>query len=524
MTPKLLSRLPGIKWISIIALIVLVVAGGWLISPYNSFWFFLKENLGQVSGYALLVVTILYVSFSLIEYFVEKNVRLNRWLEEVYRITRDVQVEEDEESLMKHGMTDILDTFEFDRAVFFMAGDAALPDDKLRVAAVQGFPIETFSRISLDLKRDSIICQSIREGTPKVYETIGEAAFDRNVLLGEDGSEPPERFAVVPMHQAGRITGVLYVDRVRKHRRQIPIGSEEVRLLGTYMDQVSVVLQRLRLLNREKELSKTLTLRVEEALERERKLEEKLRLSETLAALGEMAASLTHEIKNPLGGLDMYARLLQRDMASDAIPEQEKKDLVSKIIDGVKTLDTVVGNLLGYARVARGEMNERIFLADVIDSAADFATPEIERMQIRHDIDAPNHIQVMGNFDQLRQVFLNLLLNAVQAMHETGGILTVRVICKESKSGSEIRRWAVTEITDTGVGMTEEQKSRIFEDFYTTREKGTGLGLAISRKIVKVHGGEITFESEWKKGSTFRIYLPLAQPLPAAAAGAQGKG
>lgn len=507
MTPKLLSRLPVIKWMSIVALIVLVVVGGWVISTYQSFWHFLQENLGQVAGYALLVVLILYVSFSLIEYFVEKNVRLNRWLEEVYRITREVQTEESEATLLQRAMNHILEVFEFDRAVFFLAADG---DGRLDVKTSLGFDEKQLPRGHIDLKRDSPVCMAVQAGTPKVFENLGENAFDREVVLGGEQTPNPAQFAVIPLRQKGKPVGALYIDRVLPQRIRMRIDSAVMRLLGTYMDQVSVVLERLRLLNREKDISKTLAIRVDEALARERELEEKLRLSETLAALGEMAASLTHEIKNPLGGLDMYARLLLRDLTESKSANDETRDLVAKIIDGVKTLNTIVGNLLGYARVARGEMNDQIRISDVVEVAADFAKPEIDRVGVIFKCDVSRDLKVLGNIDQLRQVFLNLLLNGVQSMHETGGTLTVRALKKESKSAGGTLTWVVTEITDTGIGMTEEQKSRIFEDFYTTREKGTGLGLAISRKIVKVHGGEITFESEWKKGSVFRVYLPAA--------------
>lgn len=515
MTSRLLSWLPFIKWFSIVVLIVVVVVGSWMISTYTSFEWFLKENLGQVSGYALLVVAILYVSFSLIEYFVEKNVRLNRWLEEVYRITREVQGEETEDALLKRAMTNILDVFEFDRAVLFLADEPA--SKRLGMRSTLGYAHEQIQNVVIDVNRDSPLCRHVEAGTPKVYENVGEPAFDREVLFSGAGAEAPERFALIPLRQEGKTAGALYVDRVRQRRRRMNIAPEEIRLLGTYLDQVSVVMQRLRLLNREKELSKTLAQKVKEALDRERELEEKLRLSETLAALGEMAASLTHEIKNPLGGLDMYARLLQRDIQASGQSTGESADLVQKIIDGVKSLDTIVGNLLGYARVARGEMHDRIVLADVVSAASDFARPEMLRVGVAFACDVPKDLVVTGNFDQLRQVFLNLLLNGVQSMHETGGSLTVRGLCKESPVIGPGRIWVVTEISDTGVGMTADQKDRIFEDFYTTREKGTGLGLAISRKIVKVHGGEITFESEWKKGSTFRVYLPPAESLGEAA-------
>ncbi|OGH61019.1 MAG: hypothetical protein A3G34_17010 [Candidatus Lindowbacteria bacterium RIFCSPLOWO2_12_FULL_62_27] len=508
MTSRLQAALPIIKWVSTLALTVLVVIWGWFISPYLSFEWFLKENLGQVSGYALLVVLIHYVAFTLIEYFVERNARMRRWLEEVYRITREVQEEETEEALLKRAMSSILEVFEFDRAAIFLTDDA-LPPGRLGLRSCVGFPMEEVAASVIDLKRDSPIPQAVEAGLPKVFDNVGEAAFDRELLLAGDQAMRPERFALIPLRQEGKTAGALYIDRVRHARRRQRIEPEEMRLLGTYLDQVSVVLQRVRLLNREKALSKTLGLKVSEALGRERELEEKLRLSETLAALGEMAASLTHEIKNPLGGLDMYARILQRDLQAAPPSNGDAIEIIGKILDGIKTLDTIVGNLLGYARVARGEMNDRIVMADVLEAAGDFVKPEIQRIGVKFKCVMPRDLVVTGNFDQLRQVFLNLLLNGAQSMQETGGTLTVRGLYKESAT-EEHRPWVVTEITDTGVGMTEEQKGRVFEDFYTTREKGTGLGLAISRKIVKVHGGEITFESEWKKGSTFRVYLPRA--------------
>ncbi|MBI4179370.1 GAF domain-containing protein [bacterium] len=528
MTPSLLERLPVIKWLSILALIVFVVFGSWVISPYQSFWFFIKENLGQVSGYALLVVLILYVSFSLIEFFVAKNIRLNRWLEEVYRVTREVQAQENEDRLIKQVLDNILDVFDFDRAIFFLdagrvsrsaapgagVSDAGPPAaGKLPVRTYIGFPRGHLESSAIDFAKPSEIGRAVLDGQPRVFKNFGDVALEREVLIGgEEEGGAPDLFVLIPLRREGVTIGVLYVDRIRRRRgRRMRIEREEVSLLGTYMDQVAVVMERLRLLNKEKELSKTLTVKVEEAVSRERELEEKLRLSETLAALGEMAASLTHEIKNPLGGLDMYARLLLEDISDPGVKDEEKKELAGKIIEGVKVLNGIVGNLLGYARVARGEMGDRLSISDVVMAASDFARAEIQRVGVQFKCDIPPDLTAVGNFDQLRQVFLNLLLNGVQAMLETGGTLSVRAAIRESRSGgigSPPRVWVVTEISDTGVGMTETQKSRIFEDFYTTREKGTGLGLAISRKIVKVHGGEITVESEWKKGSTFRVYLP----------------
>lgn len=227
-----------------------------------------------------------------------------------------------------------------------------------------------------------------------------------------------------------------------------------------------------------------------------KRLQAEMQQDRVLRALGEMAATVAHEIRNPLGGIGGYAGLLARGIP----PEDPKRKLVDKIIQGVSSLNKIVSNLLVYTRKTTLQ-KVPVDVVEWFESVIAHAEIEIEKesrpIQVLREF-PKEPLMVEMDPERFQQVALNLLFNAIQAIEGEG-----RIICKLKKEGRQV----VLEIRDTGKGIQESELSQIFTPFFTTKEQGTGLGLAIVRKIVELHEGEIFVESEFKKGTCFRIVL-----------------
>jgi len=224
-------------------------------------------------------------------------------------------------------------------------------------------------------------------------------------------------------------------------------------------------------------------------------LREEVRRMDRLAAVGEMAATVAHEIRNPLGGIRGFATLLARDTPI----EDPRSRLINKILEGTANLERVVSELLEYTRPLQLRLRPT-YCADLIEAALGYVDLSGREIEIRKDI-APE-LRVRVDPDKMRQVLLNILLNAVQSIAGKG------TICASADTDGA----AVTvAIKDTGCGMNEEQTRQAFSPFFTTKEKGTGLGLAVAAKIVEGHNGELNVNSAPGKGSTFLVRLPGAE-------------
>jgi two-component system NtrC family sensor kinase len=237
-------------------------------------------------------------------------------------------------------------------------------------------------------------------------------------------------------------------------------------------------------------------------LKMEKKLQEthvQLVSSEKMASLGKLAAGIAHEINNPLGGILIYASLMIEDLPQD---DQKRGDL-SRIVQEAGRCKDIVKSLLEFARQTEPKM-EPTDINRAITEGLFF----LENQALFHNVKIIKKLDpilsfVKGNASQLKQVFMNIIVNAAEAIHGSG-TLTI------TTSPTPDRKFILVDFTDTGEGIPEENLSRIFDPFFTTKDigKGTGLGLATSYGIVEEHGGKIRVKSKVGEGTTFTIELP----------------
>jgi signal transduction histidine kinase len=238
---------------------------------------------------------------------------------------------------------------------------------------------------------------------------------------------------------------------------------------------------------------------------RERELRaqgEALVRSERLAAIGRIAAQITHEIRNPLSSISLNAEeLSERLRDAGKQPNGAAAALCDAIVREVDRLAAVTEEYLRYARVPKPQV-ARVDLNDVVRDLLDFVRPELVSGGVRIEQKLEPHLpQVVADAAQIRQVLLNLVRNAREAM-PSGGALSV--------STRTIDGGAAVDVRDTGPGIDPARLARIFDPFFTTKERGTGLGLALAQEIAREHGGELTCASTPGSGTTFTLRLPAA--------------
>jgi signal transduction histidine kinase len=221
-----------------------------------------------------------------------------------------------------------------------------------------------------------------------------------------------------------------------------------------------------------------------------------------MASLGSLAAGVAHEINNPLGGILIYANLLREEFEAGNDP---RVDDLKRIVDEAIRCREIVKSLLEFGRQTESQF-ELVDINQAINDGLFF----LENQALFHNIKIVKYLAsplppIQGNPNQLKQVLMNMMVNAAEAMSEGGGSLTITTGINSDPSSIFIT------FQDTGIGIEPAIQSKIFDPFFTTKEvgKGTGLGLSICHGIITEHGGKIYAESEVGKGATFIIELPI---------------
>ncbi len=233
---------------------------------------------------------------------------------------------------------------------------------------------------------------------------------------------------------------------------------------------------------------------------------EQLIRAERLASIGELAANVAHEIKNPLAGISGAVQVL----ADDFPREDPRREVADQILHQCNRMDKTIRDLLNYAQPLTGEPSP-VDVNEILDRASFIALPNPARTKVRvHRDFAAGLPRTMADGKHLEQAFLNLILNATQAMPE-GGDLTLRTALRDEADADGGQSFIVATVADTGVGIPPASREKIFSPFYTTRTQGTGLGLSITRKIVEQGGGTVSVTSEPGVGTTFTVRIPVVE-------------
>ncbi len=281
--------------------------------------------------------------------------------------------------------------------------------------------------------------------------------------------------AVFPLVALNRLVGMVLLSR------DGGLSQDQVEAVSSFVPQMALALENAIL------------------YEQQRHRMRRLYRAERLATAGQLAADAAHEIRNPLTSIRSTIQYLQKSLKEDP----ERSAMVGDLLEETDRINAIVEGLLSLARPARLRL-EAVDLCEVVPQTVRLVEPTARKGRV--DIETrlpPDAARLRADPDQLKQVFLNVLINALQAMPD-GGKLGVCVTRLEAASGRFRYR---VEITDTGTGIPEEHREKVFDPFFTTKPDGTGLGLSICHSILQGHGGEIDVESEPGKGTRVEIRL-----------------
>ena len=345
-------------------------------------------------------------------------------------------------------------------------------------------------RLSLPLARAGcLVGKAVLEMKPVQTRTgCGQSAGDPAAAHGFCGDHP-DAFAVVPLVFKGESRGAIYVDNRFRERE---ITEEDIWILTMFASEACLAMENASLYES-----------LENALESLRAAQGRLVQTEKLAALGEMAAKIAHEIKNPLTVIGGFAARLARKGDGEETNGSTSGRYTRIILKEVQRLERIIHQTLYFSReVVPAPM--RVDINEEVREALAMFREDLEEARIQIGLDlAADLPAIAADPDQLRQVLWNLISNAIQAM-ENGGTLTVATRPALPDEGDGV----VFLVGDTGGGIPHDVVHNIFNPFFTTKVKGTGLGLPIVHAIVEKHGGSIQLDNREGKGVTFSIFLP----------------
>jgi len=287
----------------------------------------------------------------------------------------------------------------------------------------------------------------------------------------------------IPLMVKGRLIAIFGLDNKMSGDK---FTSEDMELLSTVANQAAIAIENAKL------------------YEEMRGMEKRLHRADKLAALGTLASSVAHEIRNPLVSIKTFTQLAPRKF--------NNRDFLDKfqtiVPEELQRMETILNQLLNFGRSSQPEFHS-INVEEVIDSILNLMSTELSKSNIEviklYGKDVP---QIMADDEQLKQVFMNIILNAIQAMPR-GGNMRIITSLQQEFVDSNTSAFVAIKFEDTGYGIPQENLNDLFNPFFTTKNGGTGLGLSISHRIIKEHSGHINVESREGKGTTFTVKLPL---------------
>ena len=334
-----------------------------------------------------------------------------------------------------------------------------------------------------------LVARAVRERRPVRSESGCGAPEGGAAARGGFCGNHPASFAAVPLMVKGEARGVVYVDNLFQER---PITEEDIQLLTMFASNACLAMENASLYES-----------LQGALDTIRTTQDRLVQSEKLMALGEMAARIAHEIKNPLTAIGGFARRIASPPAGGGAHSLERYAQI--ILKEVERMERIINETLYFSREmapAFRTVNLNVEIREVLWMFRE----ELEEAGISAVVDLSSDLpSISADPDQIRQVVWNLVSNAIQAMERSGVLTVVTHIADPAEEGTGV----VLEVSDTGGGIPHDVVHNIFNPFFTTKAKGTGLGLPIVHAIVEKHGGTIHLDNREGVGVAFSIFLPL---------------
>jgi len=377
----------------------------------------------------------------------------------------------------------------FDRARLYLVNEKR---NVLECKMAVGIDEEKIKGITLRMDPEgSIVARSIFEKQPFI---IPDASADQRVnpILKEKLNL--HSLVVIPLLAKDKALGAIAADHVEPGKN---ITRETLESVMTFAQQAGLAIHNAFMYEGLKTFSQQMEEKIQRTTADLRKTEAQLIRSEKLASLGQLAAGIAHEIRNPLTSINILIHSLTENLPSG---DSHREDL--KVIEEeINRINEILDRFLRFAKPA-APLLERMDVASIFEETLQLIRPRIEKQRIAVRKEFQALPIILMDREQIKQVALNLLLYAVQAMPE-GGILTLR------GQNSEDGQWIRISIQDSGMGIPSEDMNKLFDPFFSTKEGGVGLGLSITHRIIDQHHGNIEVESNLGKGTLVALWLPI---------------
>jgi len=440
---------------------------------------------GNITGYVLIIRDITKRKISQ-QQIKKRNIRLNI----LNSISKTVSSSLNLDEILSSAIDKTLEVLESDSVRIY------LMDDKkqiLTLVAHKGLSAKLISEPFMKSRNpgDGLLGQTILDGETRLVDNYLRSQDPYVDSMIEEGLHTT---AYIPLSTKGQLIGVMCVSS----HYPVDLAAEYIEFLTAIGNQIGVAVDNANLYKN-----------IKQAYEDLKDAQEQIVQTEKLASLGKLAATIAHEINNPLAAVLTYIRLMIKLVDRNRFSRERLEDIsryLATMESETARCGEIVKNLLAFSRQSKITIKSSS-ITDIIDRTLFLIAHdlEIKGIQFRKNID-PDLPNVQCDFQQIQQALLNLMYNASDAMLD-GGTLTVTA---SRKAGTEI--FLDVMVSDTGCGITEEDKEKIFDPFFTTKEegKGVGLGLSVVYGIITRHNGTIEVESKPGKGSTFKVRLPIA--------------
>jgi signal transduction histidine kinase len=356
-----------------------------------------------------------------------------------------------------------------------------------------GIDEEKIKGIALHLDpEDSVVARSVSDRKPFIIQDAGQDPRV-NPFLREKLNL--HSLLVVPLLAKGKALGAIAADFLEPNKS---ITKETLESVTAFAQQAGLAIYNAFMYQELKAFSQQMEEKIQKTTADLRKTEAQLIRSEKLAALGQLAAGIAHEIRNPLTSINILIHSLTENFP----PESARREDLQVIEEEIRRINEIVDQFLRFARPAPPRLQKADVLS-VFEETLQLLRPQMEKYRIIVQKEFQVLRPISMDREQMKQVILNLLLNAVQAM-PNGGRLTLRGQVLEDG------QWVTLSIQDSGIGIPSEDMNKLFDPFFSTKEGGVGLGLSIAHRIIDQHHGKIEVESAPGKGTLLTVWLPIS--------------